>query len=81
MVCDDVKRVVYFYLDGVLGEKKHSDLTSHLKECPDCDDRVLIHTRLRNFFRRRLGRLTAPPALQVRLRDHRASSGESSGLV
>ncbi len=81
MVCDDVKRVVYFYLDGVLGEKKHSDLTSHLKECPDCDDRVLIHTRLRNFIRRRLGRLTAPQTLQVKLRDQRGSGGEASRVL
>ena len=31
MLCRDVKRVVYFFLDGSLGERKKQDLNSHLR--------------------------------------------------
>ena len=56
MLCDDVKRVVYFFLDGSLGEQKQHDFKIHLSICPDCEQRVSIHRRLRAFIRKRLGR-------------------------
>jgi mycothiol system anti-sigma-R factor len=67
MVCDDVKRVIYFFLDGELGEKKQQDFDSHLHLCPECERRAAIQRRLRGFVRNRLARITAPDHLRNRL--------------
>ena len=67
MLCDDVKRVVYFFLDGSLSDQKRQTLEIHLSTCPDCETRVTIHRRLRGFFRRRLAHITAPETLRVRV--------------
>jgi anti-sigma factor (TIGR02949 family) len=67
MICDDVKRVAYFFLDGSMGEKKQTDFKTHVSLCPECEQRVSIHRRLRNFISRRLGRQAAPPTLRQRL--------------
>lgn len=67
MVCDDVRRVVYFYLDGTLSEQKSRILVSHLEHCADCEQRVLLHRRIRSFVRNRLQPLTAPAHLRERL--------------
>ena len=67
MLCDDVKRVVYFFLDGSLaGDRKH-DVELHLKKCSDCEIRVVVQRRLRTFVRARLAPLTAPDSLRARL--------------
>ena len=67
MLCDDVKRVVYFFLDGSLGESRKQAFEIHLKDCPDCDVRITVHRNLRSFFKRRLSRVSAPETLRVRL--------------
>jgi anti-sigma factor RsiW len=67
MLCDDVKRVVYFFLDGTLGELRNHDYHEHLTLCPDCDRRTIIHRRLRAFVDRRLERLCAPERFKTRL--------------
>ena len=69
MLCRDAKRVVYFFLDGSLGERKKHDFDSHLRLCPDCESRTRVHRRLREFFQRRLQRLAmnAPDRLKMRL--------------
>jgi mycothiol system anti-sigma-R factor len=67
MICDDVKRVIYFFLDGELGENKRSDLSSHLNLCPDCERRTAIHRRLRQFVHHRIQRYQAPDHLKRRL--------------
>ncbi len=67
MLCDDVKRVIYFFLDGQLGSNKQQDLTQHVDRCPDCGARINIQRRLRLFVRRRLIRLTASDRLKTRL--------------
>jgi len=67
MLCDDVKRVVYFFLDGSLSEQKQHAIEIHLVDCPDCEVRVVVQRKLRSFFRKRLTPVTAPPALRVRL--------------
>ena len=67
MVCDDVKRVVYFFLDGSLSEPKLLEFTSHLELCRDCDDRTTVSKKLRSFIRRRLSPVGAPEQLKVRL--------------
>lgn len=68
MVCDDVKRIVYFYLDGQLGDQKKSAISSHLEDCKDCDDRVTIHKRLRLFISKRLEPYAAPDRLRLRIK-------------
>lgn len=67
MLCREVKRVAYFFLDGTLNGKQKRDFNKHLKLCPDCETRTAIHRRIRSFIRKRLARLTAPPSLKQRL--------------
>lgn len=67
MLCDDVKRVIYFFLDGSLGDSKRQTLEIHLHDCPDCETRVTIQRRLRGFFRKRLAPVTAPETLRIRV--------------
>jgi mycothiol system anti-sigma-R factor len=69
MLCREVKRVVYFFLDGSMGEKSKQDLNSHLKLCPDCESRMRVQTRLRDFLHARFPRLvaSAPDRLKKRL--------------
>lgn len=67
MVCDDVRRFAYFFLDGQLEATKQGDLEGHLSACPDCGSRVTIHRRLRAFLRARLRAIPAPPRLRARL--------------
>lgn len=67
MLCNDVKRVVYFFLDGSLGDSKKQALEIHLSNCPDCEVRVTVHRKLRTFFRKRITTVTAPDTLRIRL--------------
>ena len=67
MLCDDVKRVLYFFLDGSLGDSKRQSIEIHIHDCADCETRVTIHRRLRGFFRKRLSPVAAPEALRVRV--------------
>ena len=67
MLCRDIQRVVYFFLDGSLGEQKKQDYSSHLKLCPDCEARTKFHGRIRTFVQSRLARITAPDRLKMRL--------------
>lgn len=79
MLCRDVKRVIYFFLDGSLGERTQKDVNSHLRLCPDCESRTKLQQRLRQFFRNRVERLNAPDRLKVRLtRSIRAFQAEWS---
>jgi mycothiol system anti-sigma-R factor len=67
MLCNDVKRVVYFFLDGSLGDSKKQAFEIHLKDCPDCEVRITVQRKLRSFLQRRLGRVSAPDTLRVRV--------------
>jgi len=67
MLCDDVKRFAYFFLDGSLGLHKKTDLETHVSKCPDCEIRINVHRRLRAFVRQRLTPMTAPERLRSRL--------------
>jgi mycothiol system anti-sigma-R factor len=67
MLCDDVKRVVYFFLDESLSDGRKHDFEIHLKDCPDCEIRIVIQRKLRSFVRRRLSRVAAPDHLRVRV--------------
>ena len=67
MVCDDVKRVIYFFLDGTLAEPRTRDFNSHIDLCPECERRTRVQRRLREFVQQRLARLSAPDHLRTRL--------------
>jgi anti-sigma factor (TIGR02949 family) len=67
MLCHDVKRVVYFFLDGTLDDQRVRDFRGHLNLCPDCEARIVFHRRIRVFLKKRLTPLCAPNHLKVRL--------------
>jgi len=67
MLCDEYRRVVYFFLDGSMGQHKLMELETHLTICRDCTERTTIQKKLRNFVRQRLGRVSAPESLKVRV--------------
>lgn len=67
MLCKDVKRVIYFFLDGSIDGDRSRDLSDHLKLCPECDTRSQIHKRIRSFVKRRLDVVPAPQHLRTRL--------------
>jgi len=67
MLCNEVKRVVYFFLDETLGEGKRRDFSSHTSLCPDCDARVRVHERLRSIIKAKLEKVNAPDHLRTRL--------------
>ncbi len=67
MGCDDVRRVIYFFLDDSLGEKRKTDVDKHFNLCPECGQRLRISKRIREFFRRRLHPVSAPERFKVRL--------------
>ena len=67
MLCDDVKRVLYFFLDGSLGDLKRQSLEIHVSNCHDCETRITIQRRLRGFIRRRLSPVPAPETLRIRV--------------
>jgi mycothiol system anti-sigma-R factor len=81
MVCDDVKRVAYFFLDGQLGQEREQAFSYHLKNCRGCDDLVAIHRRLRAFFRRRLKLDLAPLSLRERLQGTLATARTQSEAI
>ncbi len=67
MVCDEVKRVAYFFLDGTLAETRRSAISSHLDLCPECKARTTFHLLVRIFVQKRLSHVAAPPRLKQRL--------------
>lgn len=67
MVCDDVKRGAYFFLDGVLEATRISEFQTHLNDCPGCDERMRVQQKLRSFIRKRLAPSIAPRHLSGRI--------------
>ena len=67
MGCEDVRRVIYFFLDDSLAETKKQDVGKHLNVCPECGQRARISKRIRDFFRRRMERISAPDRFKTRL--------------
>lgn len=67
MGCDDVRRVIYFFLDDSLGETRKQDVGKHLNICPECGQRARISKRIRDFFRRRMHSISAPERFKTRL--------------
>jgi len=67
MGCEDVKRVIYFFLDGQLGDRKQRDVKQHLNLCADCEARTKLQRRLREFIRKRLCPIAASDRFKQRL--------------
>ena len=68
MLCDDVKRTVYLFLDGSLESSRQQDYSAHISDCPACNTRTKVQQRLRVFIIRRLRRPeSAPQRLKQRL--------------
>jgi len=67
MLCHDVERVVYFFLDGTLDKRRQDDFQHHLDLCSECETRTIFHRRIRVFLKRRLAPVSAPARLKQRL--------------
>ncbi len=67
--CRDTIRELYAYLDEVLDEAVRSQITSHLDECPDCQDRVQFEHTLKARIRIRAAEEPLPDTLRQRLLD------------
>lgn len=67
--CRDTIRELYAYLDEVLDESLRAQITSHLDECPDCQDRVQFEHTLKTRIRLRAAEEPLPDALKKRLLD------------
>jgi anti-sigma factor (TIGR02949 family) len=67
MGCEDVRRIIDFFLDGSLGDARLREISRHLDDCPDCGMRARIQKRLLDFIRHRLPPVAAPERFKVRL--------------
>jgi anti-sigma factor (TIGR02949 family) len=67
MLCDEIKRQVYFFIDGSLTEHTTRDFKTHLSICPDCETRTQVHVRIRRFVLSHLTPQPAPERLKTRL--------------
>lgn len=78
MGCDDVKRVLGFFLDGALSEKKYRAVLDHFGLCRDCEQRKVVQQRLRRFVVARVQRVVPSERFLVRL--SRSLRGMRAGL-
>jgi hypothetical protein len=67
MLCSEIRRTVYFFFEGSLGEKRQLDFKTHLSICADCETRTNIQLRLHKFVLSRLAPQPAPEHLKTRL--------------
>lgn len=67
--CRDTIRELYAYLDEVLDEAVRAQITSHLDQCPDCQDRVQFEHTLKARIRIRAAEEPLPDTLRQRLID------------
>lgn len=67
MLCKDVKRVLYFFLDGSVSASTTQALEIHQSNCPDCEVHIVVHRKFRSFIRKRLSPIHAPETLRVKL--------------
>ena len=68
MLCNEIRRLAYFYLDGTVGASKTERFEAHIDLCPDCGARLAIHRRVREVVRLSLEPVTAPERLRLRVR-------------
>ena len=67
--CRDTLRELYSYLDDVLEESLRVQITTHLEDCPDCQDRVQFEYTLKARIRARAAEEPLPESLRQRLLD------------
>ena len=67
--CRDTIRELYSYLDEVLEENLRVQISTHLDECPDCQDRVQFEYTLKARIRARAADEPLPDELRQRLLD------------
>ncbi len=79
MICDEVKRAAYDFLDGAVDNTRQY-LIKHLDECVECGDRVMIQRRIRNFIKSRLKGSAAPTHLEGKIRES-LHSAKDSGMA
>ncbi len=67
--CRDTIRELYSYLDELLDEDLRVQITSHLDDCPDCQERVEFEVTLKSRIRVRAAEEPLPDELRRRLLD------------
>lgn len=67
--CRDTIRELYAYLDEVLDESLRAQITTHLGDCPDCQDRVQFEYTLKARIRTKAVDEPLPESLRRRLLD------------
>lgn len=67
--CRDTIRELYSYLDELLDEDLRIQITSHLDDCPDCQERVEFEITLKSRIRVRAAEEPLPDELRRRLLD------------
>jgi anti-sigma factor (TIGR02949 family) len=67
VICDEIRRLAYFYLDGTVSSAKAASLESHVVHCPECGARLAINRRVREVVQLSLRPLQAPERLRVRV--------------
>lgn len=65
--CEETLRQLYEYLDEVLDEALRDDIGSHVRDCPDCKERVDFEYSLMIHIRQRSKEEPVPEELQRRL--------------
>ena len=67
MICEEIRRLAYFYLDGTVGSAKAERIELHVGKCPDCGTRFAIHRRVREVVRLSLSPVRAPEQLREKV--------------
>lgn len=67
--CRDTIRELYAYLDDVLDDGLRARISSHLDDCPDCQERVEFEHTLKARIRVRAADEPLPDSLRQRLLD------------
>jgi len=67
--CRETIRQLYSYLDEMLEESLRVQISTHLDECPDCQDRVEFEYTLKARIRARATDEPLPDELRQRLLD------------
>jgi len=67
VICDEIRRLAYFYLDGTVGSEKTASFELHVDRCPECGTRLRIHRRIREVVRLSFKPMPAPERLRLRV--------------
>jgi len=67
VVCGEVIRDVWLFLDDEMDPQRRSVVEQHLIDCPPCLDETDVGHRLKSLLHRKCGGDIAPPALRASL--------------